>query len=603
MVIMRKLVCITCCVAGAAKGIVQQTLWQQELFRNVSEVAASLSQSAGPALLEMMNKASFRTKLAACCPSVSKLSATKLLQRLQDEVSIAEVVSGFDAAAPRGNIQPDSPGMSLADGLAGSFFQNVWQDVLLHNETFTESIQEIWKANCSLAGPTVEWTEYSQEGCHDKPSYTMTYPLDVCFWDPSEGGILRYTCSGEQNLRMESWSSEKMFRRRRGLQKPPHHNHVAASGLVDLMEGRVSCPKHRPDWTMDYAADGACHNMTLWNASSMWETEDDAEMYSYGLKPFRVHGAPTSLNEAAERGPYTLVNNLLFDQGSPLFGDVSVVFSASAVRETALISAIDTGTYQIGCVESKAGQLFGLSLNCSAYIPYQQLGTFLNFNHLFLVNDEFWNGTDELLSYFARLEGSWGSWPLPAQSLLHYWEAVPAAALRYPSDVRFLIGSFRALFGSSLGSDLQKWAKQRGWVLVWSLGLNVEKSDINSIQWVISSNLSFPSNERLVDPEVLPYTSARKGLSVSQNKLNLFRRKWEEVAMWRKTNHSNTATAWASQWHELANNLTQAFRIGPLRAGVCSRSAIEPECIGITNAGHCLCYSQIESSMTSGVFV
>jgi len=568
---MRSLIFIMCCVAG-----IEQTSWQRELFKNVSETAMKLSHSAEPALLEQMDKMSFRTKLAACCPSLSMLTARELLNRLQDEVRVAEVVSGFGASPPD-KVQPGGPGMSLADGLAGHSFQNLWQFALLHNQTFTDSIREIWKTNCSFGGQTVQWEKYSQEGCHEKPVFTVTYPLGECFRDP-KGEIFRYTCIRGNTLVMEVWGMT--FR-------PPISKAVHFSKFLDSL---VSCPPTPPP-TFEFAADGACHSATVWNASSYWKIQDDAEMSSYGLKPFRVRGAPASLAEAAERGPYSIVNLFSWNFGS-MFGDVSVVFSAKAVRKTSLISAIDTGTYQAYCVSTqRAVNPFGVRIDCSAYVPYRQLGTFENFNHLFLVSDAVWNGTEQLLLYFARLEGAWGSRLFPYEGVTQYWEVMSAATLQYPSDVRFLIGSFESLFGSSLGEALQKWAKQNGWVLVWSFGFKIDRSRIGK---------RFPFNDRIVDPEVLSHTSASKSLPTSQNTLRKFRRKWKEVSIWRNMNQPESVQ-WGFQWDELANSIIPAFRISPLRAGECARTVSEPECIGITGAGHCVCYSHVEWLVTSGV--
>ena len=62
---------------------------------------------------------------------------------------------------------------------------------------------------------------------------------------------------------------------------------------------------------------------------------------------------------------------------------------------------------------------------------------------------------------------------LQPTDLLQYLEAMPAARLRLPDAVHFLIGSFPALFGSDLGAKLRSWCVQRGWILLWSLGLNL----------------------------------------------------------------------------------------------------------------------------------
>merc|ERR1712232_1241336 len=74
------------------------------------------------------------------------------------------------------------------------------------------------------------------------------------------------------------------------------------------------------------------HNGTF--SGSFWfPTQDDAEVQIYGLKPFSQRGVPKNLAEASERGPYCVVNSMRADAGSPLYGEVSAVFSNSRMRE------------------------------------------------------------------------------------------------------------------------------------------------------------------------------------------------------------------------------------------------------------------------------
>ena len=72
---------------------------------------------------------------------------------------------------------------------------------------------------------------------------------------------------------------------------------------------------------------------------------------------------------------------------------------------------------------------------------------------------------------------------LQPTDLLQYLEAMPAARLRLPDAVHFLIGSFPALFGSDLGAKLRSWCVQRGWILLWSLGLNLgPNAEVNYVR-------------------------------------------------------------------------------------------------------------------------
>ena len=66
---------------------------------------------------------------------------------------------------------------------------------------------------------------------------------------------------------------------------------------------------------------------------------------------------------------------------------------------------------------------------------------------------------------------------LQPADLLQYLEAMPAARLRLPDAVHFLIGSFPALFGSDLGTELRSWCVQRGILLVLASTRPERRSD------------------------------------------------------------------------------------------------------------------------------
>ena len=135
--------------------------------------------------------------------------------------------------------------------------------------------------------------------------------------------------------------------------------------------------------------------------------------------------------------------------------------------------------------------------NCSAY--NFTLGTFEHFDHLLLPNAAYWKvpAPLALARHFELLMRPWRS-PLRGGELIHYWEAVVAAQLPFPSSVKFAIGSFPALFGSTRGRKLQAWCARRRWLLVWTLGLNTGRSEN---YWSIGNSVQrFESNRRLLDP-------------------------------------------------------------------------------------------------------
>jgi len=484
----------------------EQTSYQKVLVKQVMADAAIQSTEAEPALLARFEQPSFRQALGACCPSISNLPASELLQRLKEEVAVSEIVSGFDASSPS---RSDSWwGMSIEEGRKGSYFESQWQTRVNHHGGFTDS-----------------------------------------------GGL-----------------------------------------------------------------------------GNWFTIQDDLEHGIYGLKAFKHRGAPASMDEAAERGPYCTVNTLKVDAGSPLYGSVSAVFSPAKAKATLLISAADTGSWHALCNQSHQQRSIskqdgldhmeaGLHVdqlleghdwppsryrtNCTRYPGRSSLGTLEHFSHLFLVNDAYWNstGSTPLLSTLKRLfsepemnHSGWGTgYQLKPLDFVTYWEAIPAANLQYPNGVKFLIGSFPALFGTAQGVALRKWCIERSWILVWSLGLNPSEDEIGNWGlnfWTVAYlNRTFPSNKRLLDAEVLVHTSAVANLTMAHAKPSYIRA-WRRAKIARAkaaaTRTSVANTTWADMWDTLARHLPAALRLEPLRARSC---ADVEACVGLNGDGHCVCYN------------
>jgi len=568
----------------------KQTEWQKALFDRVQKKAFKLSEAAAPILLQRLDSKAFRAKLAACCPSVRNLTAQQLLKRLQDEVAVAEVTSGFSSVLDMNNMPANVPGMSVADGLAGSFFQNSWQAVLIHNNDSDKVFHRInydsSAVSCNHANKTVSIKDCGSAGCKGHANDKQTiYPMDQCirraFIPWYDTYIFKYSCEGG-TMHAEVWWSTQ----------PIEGSHEYEN---------VTCPKSDPFVTLNYTADGACHSQLMYNASGIWEMVDNAEMHSYDLKPFAAVGDPKNMSEASERGAYCVVNNLQVDAGSPLYGDVSAVFSQQAVRRTALLSAIDTGSYQNMCVKAACGPE-AIDHNCSAYTPLQDLGTMDHFNHLFLIHADFWNGSTILATQFARLEGDWGSHALVSRNLLRYWEAVPAGTMHYPEDVKFLIGSFPVLFGTQVGAQLQKWAKKQKWVLIWSLGLNFagQSSTMTRQFTALWTNQTFKVNQRFIDPEVAVETTAAASLAPFANStLRTFQHYWLKAMALRSYDTGNVSnTTWTSHWHKLLEALPPRLHVRPLRSGDCPRPPSAPECVGMSNDKQCICYADNVSTVS-----
>jgi len=358
-------------------------------------------------------------------------------------------------------------------------------------------------------------------------------------------------------------------------------------------------------------------------------TQDDVETKIYGLRPFSKRGKPSNLSEASERGPYCAVNSLRVDAGSPLYGDVSAVFSPKRMREISLLSAVDTGSFEGMCNSSSASRArhaylqsllspseslelrspFGpLEHNCSAFLwGPGHLGTMDHFNHLLLINDVYWNatGSGPLLSTIARIVAKpeaelngWGKgYPLRGMDFIHYFEAMPAGELRYPQDVKFLIGKFPRLFGTVEGVELQQWCLKRGWLLIWSLGLNVWDDEPNKLNFFTAPFLkgTFPTNLRLLDPRVALGSSVNVSRDVLAEAAHHFDKLWLNAQRVRATanleNTTVTSSTWKDLYHTVSSSMSAELQLEPLRAGSCED---EEHCIGTDRRGHCMCYSASE---------
>lgn len=582
-----------------AKGAPRQTEWQRALVGRVRERARRLSDEATPALLRRLDSTALRADLAECCPSTLGLTAQQLLERLQAEVAVVEVASGFPATR-QPLWWPDAPGMSVEDGLNGSFFQNVWQRVLLEatdpGAVFHKATYDHIAVSCDDARGTVDFQYWAKPGGHGRLISNATYPLHKCIHDRKNEVLYRYTCNATSAV-MDVWlDSHDAWVVHKLRKTAMWRSRGSFEDLTSSQATEVTCPTKEPViFSQAYSADGECHEYVNQNFSEAWLTEDDAEQHSYGLKPFASSGNPSSLLEASERGPYALVNYFLLDEGSPLYGDVSAVFSLRAMREVALLSAVDTGYYQSMCADSTSNWDWGDS-NCSAYAPLVQLGTMDHLNHLFLINEGFWFDESVLAVRFARMEGQWGTGKIPARHLLKYWEALPAASLQYPEDVRFLLASFPSLFGTSVGTQLQQWAKQRGWLLVWSLGFNLQDVGVVMDFSVLGGDFNFSANQRLVDPLVALETTATANLSLTSAATRTFQDYWGQAAAMGnyspdgRTRGSNAT--WASLWSRLAGSLPSSLRLRPLRGGDCPRPPSDPECIGVSHDSQCVCYEK-----------
>ncbi|CAE7447611.1 clpC [Symbiodinium natans] len=308
---------------------------------------------------------------------------------------------------------------------------------------------------------------------------------------------------------------------------------------------------------------------------------DWVEVEYLGFKPFEVHAMPRTMAEAQERAPYFALNALRMDAGSPLYGDVTLVLRPSVAHAVSIISGFDTGSWTGMCNKSFTPPAGGFDHDCSAYPGHAGLGSFEAFDHLFLINEQYWHNAHTLERLLVRALTPDSA--LTGPDFVHYFEVLPAARLKFPDHIKFVIASFPGLFGTARGERVRAWCRRYGWTLLWSLGLNLGfTTDFGMPHFWDLKNQSGPfwDHPRLLDPETVgPAVNATCGTSA------VFAEAWAAVAAARAARHL-VPKDWAELWAALASKVPAASRISPLRAFSCA----DPEgCLGITEDGDCVC--------------
>lgn len=331
---------------------------------------------------------------------------------------------------------------------------------------------------------------------------------------------------------------------------------------------------------------------------NLWEVwvRNDAELSNYthgmdwvetsffGFKPFKEHAHPRSMEEARERSVYFLTNSLRSDAGSPLYGDVSVVLKPSFAQATAIISPLDSGSWAGFCNRSFVPPKPSYAHNCTAFQGHQGLGTFQALDHLFEVNEAYWASPEAFLRPLERLLASDdATTTMKGEDFVRYFEILPAAQVTFP-DVKFVIADFPSLFGTSRGVRVRRWCQRYGWLLLWSLGLNVGFSTNHGMPhfWdAFNQPGPFRGRSRLIDPEFLlgPW-----GVNVSSSDLDAFNASWRLLQTKRSAPLPLRPADFHFEWTALEAKLSPDLQIAPVRP-YCHDLDL---CIGVTRKG-CLC--------------
>ena len=318
--------------------------------------------------------------------------------------------------------------------------------------------------------------------------------------------------------------------------------------------------------------------------------EDAGETGIFGCDEFPApEYVPKTWAEASSRVVYTAVNTRRIDLGNPIFGDVSVVFNRTELKDMILIAPLDSGIYEMSCNKSGPATAPGshhMNMgDCAAWQDPTAVGTLDHLDHLLLPSLRFWNSTmhggapmdpaAQLGALLGRLLGDWRSAPLPlspasspslphisVNDVIQYLEANIVGNPPYhsssssSSSVSFVIGHFPSLFGTPAGRQLQTWCTGNGWALQWALGRTAPQAAGGHHHW---DNSTWVANQRLLDAEVLLRSPVHnRSTIVSPAASRAFASTWAAVAKGRqerpqerpRERKEENSAGWAAVGHE-----------------------------------------------------
>lgn len=321
---------------------------------------------------------------------------------------------------------------------------------------------------------------------------------------------------------------------------------------------------------------------------------DWAETALFGCPHFANASRPT-WEEASDRLVYVAHNFRQLDTGSaPFFGDATAIFNSRYVKDMLVMSPVDTGYWEMACnmTEPPMTPGFKAYLDCDEWRP-TLLATIDHFDHIILPNWGLWRRDyqgnltsvyDQVKEAFARspfAEASYAELPNMSQnSFLKYWETNLLGNPRFPEGIRFLIGSFAQIFGTSAGRSLQAFADEFGWPLVWAQSALFHEQHRGP-------PASLPSHDRILDPTV--NTTALLNTTVPASAVMDFGTLWDIVGQGRANATDADFAAW---WAALADS---QMRVAPVTAHACAEV---DDCVGTDQrTGDCICRKGTDASM------
>ena len=270
------------------------------------------------------------------------------------------------------------------------------------------------------------------------------------------------------------------------------------------------------------------------------------------------------------------MNLLREDAGSGNFGSVGMVLSRPRIDPMLLLSPQDTGSWECRCNSSAPPWMKqNFPVNCSAWSSTgMALGSAGHFDHTLLTSLSCWADSHQLehlghiLSRAFATDGAEVNMTTDDQ-LQGYLEADVAGVVSFPEDVSMVIGSFRELFGTDAGTQLQHWCAEHAWPLVWALGPGV-------------NDTSFHGLDRIVDVPTLE-TSARINRTADRATAAAFTRIWDEV----RAAQGPPPGPGLDLWSQLAEAVGSSLILRALPGGTpCSGGT---SCVGIDRHHDCAC--------------
>ncbi|CAK9062594.1 unnamed protein product [Durusdinium trenchii] len=324
---------------------------------------------------------------------------------------------------------------------------------------------------------------------------------------------------------------------------------------------------------------------------------DIAQKEIFGCKPFA--GPKPTWTEASSRLIYIAHNMRRLDSGSePFFGDLTVVFNSSRVKDSVVIAPYDTGLYTMMCLRPEMSghhkmKKFLPHLNCSAWPVNLPVGTLDYLDHLILpnlaapVNSSVTNRTildtaRELYTRSGMSKIDYQDVPaLDLRSLGGYMESNIMANPRLPEVVKFGIGNFDTLFGTKDGQEVRKISQRFKWPLFWAFGVGIVKPRPQQMKL----RALYKLNRRIADPSNIVMTT---NASVSSGAVASFEAVWQQAAAVRASRNATDEDV--LQWW---NSLEQQLQVAPVSADSCARPhdcvAVEP------SSKDCICTLQLQN--------